>query len=152
MTVTGAHTLSTKAGEATRESVAGLALAARAAARTREPVSVSIAGQSTDVPAEVADALAETLSLLTHGGGVIIGAIDADVTTGQAAKMLGVSRTYVCRLVDDGRLPGRFVGTHRRITTADVIAFADRRLSERRAALDDLARLSAEAGLYDDDI
>ncbi len=152
MTVTGSHTYSTSADADLNESVAGLARAARDAGRAGARIQVSIGGRSTDVPPEIAEALAETLTLLTHHGGVVIGAVDKDVTTGQAAKMLGVSRTYVCRLVDDGRLPCRYVGTHRRIKTADVLAFAERRLSERRAALDDLARVSAEAGLYDDDI
>lgn len=54
--------------------------------------------------------------------------------------------------MDEGRLPCRYVGTHRRIKTTDVLAFAERRLAERRAALNDLARVSAEAGLSDDDI
>lgn len=152
MTVIGTHTLSTTANDDLQESVAGLARAARDAGRTGAPVPVSIGGQRADVPPEVADALAETLTALTHRGGVVIGAVDEDVTTGQAARMLGVSRTYVCRLVDEGRLPCRYVGTHRRIKTTDVLAFAERRIAERRAALDDLARVSAEAGLYDDDI
>lgn len=87
VTVIGTHTLSTTANDDLRESVAGLARAARDAGSTGAPVQVSIGGQRANVPPEVADALAETLTALTHRGGVIIGAVDEDVTTDQAARM-----------------------------------------------------------------
>jgi excisionase family DNA binding protein len=43
-------------------------------------------------------------------------------TTGEAAKILGLSRSTVGRLVDRGRIPARRVGAHRRILKDDLEA------------------------------
>lgn len=150
MVTTRTHTIESGLREAA-ESVIALANAARRAGEGSDPVQVTIGDDTSHVPPEVAAALGETLQLLAQGRGVMIGAVDGDVTTGKAARMLGMSRTYICTLVDEGVLPCHYVGTHRRIKTGDVLAYAARRRAERQASLDELSRLSAEAGLYDDD-
>jgi excisionase family DNA binding protein len=45
------------------------------------------------------------------------------LTTGQAAKLLGCSRQHVVDLCEQGRLPCRTVGRHRRIERRHVEAF-----------------------------
>jgi len=51
---------------------------------------------------------------------VLEGAADDLITTGEAAKVLGTSRQHVVDLCDRGDLPFRTVGTHRRVSRADV--------------------------------
>jgi excisionase family DNA binding protein len=51
---------------------------------------------------------------------VLKGAADDLITTGEAAKLLGTSRQHVVDLCDRGDLPFRTVGTHRRVSRADV--------------------------------
>lgn len=114
-------------------------------------VDVTINGQSSTVPSEVAQTLLDVMRRLGQGHGVLVQSVDELLTTGQAASMLGVSRTHVCSLVDDGALPVEYRGTHRRLRTSDVLDHLRRQRSERRAALDEISRLSREAGLYDDD-
>ena len=41
------------------------------------------------------------------------------------ANLLGVSRPFVVKLIDDGRLAGHKVGTHRRVYTRDAVAYKD---------------------------
>jgi excisionase family DNA binding protein len=43
-------------------------------------------------------------------------------TTTEFARLFGVSRSTVARLVDRGRIPARRVGSHRRIFKADLEA------------------------------
>ena len=115
-------------------------------------VSVTVAdGTQVELPGVVVEALADVLRRMAAGSGVVVSSVDEHVTTGKAASMLGVSRTYVARLLDQGRLPYEFRGTHRRIPVTAVIAYLDERRQEANRALDDISRLSREAGMYDDD-
>ena len=51
---------------------------------------------------------------------------DEEMTTQQVANLLGVSRPFVVKLIDDGKLPGHKVGTHRRVYTRDAHAYKQR--------------------------
>jgi excisionase family DNA binding protein len=46
-----------------------------------------------------------------------------ELSTQQAADLLGLSRTYVAQLIDQGTLPAFHVGTHRRLRANDAIAY-----------------------------
>lgn len=48
------------------------------------------------------------------------------LTTGEAAKLLGVSRQHVVDMCDRGDLPYMTVGTHRRIRRSDVLSAQSR--------------------------
>lgn len=102
------------------------------------------------VPREVADLIADILGQLAAGRVVAAYPLHAELTTQQAADFLNVSRPYVVMLVEQGELPHRKVGTHRRLLFADVLAYKRRQVEESRAALDELAHLSEELGLYED--
>ena len=52
---------------------------------------------------------------------------EEEMTTQQVANLLGVSRPFVVKLIDEGRLPGHKVGTHRRVYTRDAHAFKEKR-------------------------
>ena len=71
-----------------------------------------------------------------------------DMTTQQAADYLNVSRPYVVKLVDSGKLPGFKVGSHRRLRRGDVIKYKAMRDREAEQALEELTSLTEELGLY----
>ena len=50
-----------------------------------------------------------------------------ELSTQQAADLLGLSRTYVAQLIDQGTLPAVLVGTHRRLRANDVITYKQHR-------------------------
>ena len=61
-----------------------------------------------------------------------------------------MSRQYLVRLLDEGRLPSRRTGTHRRVRADDVMAFKLARDQQRADALTELARLSEDVGGYEE--
>lgn len=117
-----------------------------------QPTRVRLA--SPDRPDEVevilpAEALHLLLRILTHmasGHAVTVMPVEAELTTQQAADLLGVSRPYLVRLLDDGVIAHHKVGTHRRVKAVDVIEYKKRDDADRRSALDELA---AEAQALD---
>ena len=72
---------------------------------------------------------------------------DEEMTTQEAADFLNVSRPYLIRLLEEGKIPFRLVGEHRRIRRNDVFAFDRVESARRRVLLDQLIAEGQELGL-----
>jgi len=105
-------------------------------------------GRTQVLPGSLYSFLCQLLADLKDGNSVTILQLDATVTTVEAAKLLGVSRMFLVRLVDEGTLPHHMVGTHRRLYARDVFAYKARRDASRRKILDDLAEAESAEGIY----
>lgn len=105
-------------------------------------------GAPVEVPEQVYRLTREVLSIVAEGGTAAVVEVDHDLTTQTAADILGVSRPYLIKLLDQGEIPHYKVGSHRRLAVADVLAFKRQRDIERRVALSELTALSQELGLY----
>lgn len=70
----------------------------------------------------------------------------AEFTTQEAAAFLNVSRPFVIKEIEEGKLKHRKVGRHRRIAFEDLQAYQAASRENSRQALDELARASQEAG------
>lgn len=106
-------------------------------------------GERVELPAALNEMLAFVVGAMKREQGILLIPEDASLTTESAARLLGMSRPYLSRLLDSGKIPYHRVGTHRRLLLRDVRAFQSTRDAERRTRLDALTRAVDEAGLYD---
>jgi len=126
-----------------------LSLIATALARSGSPHLVDADGQPVAVPDELVTVLRAVVELLRSGNGVSVASLHAELTTIEAAEMLGVSRPHLVKLLEQGAMPHRMVGSHRRIRLVDVLAYRDRQDEQSRRALEELTAQAEELGLYD---
>lgn len=109
---------------------------------------VDDAGAEIDLPESVLCLLRQAVHVLAQDEAVSIVAVRRELTTQQAADLLNISRQYLVRLLERGEIPHHKVGTHRRLTLSDVLAYRQHRDATRQAALDRLDQMSQELGLY----
>jgi excisionase family DNA binding protein len=102
-----------------------------------------------DAPLEVVALPLSALRLLdaileanANGHAVTVMPSHGELTPNQAAEMLGVSRPFLIRLLDEGQIPFRRVGAHRRIR---IDALEKYRSAEEERQLGVLAQLQAQA-------
>lgn len=121
-----------------------------AVARTDQDVTIHIEGYAdatVSMPAKAVQMMQVVLEAMAKGRPVSIIPHEAELSTSQVADYLGVSRPFICKLIDDGKLPARLVNRHRRVRFADLLAFEERSHADRLQALAELAKLSRELGL-----
>ncbi len=106
-------------------------------------------GNTEILPNNLYSFLLRLLADLRAGHSVTILQSRHELTTAEAGKILGMSRQFLVRLLEQGAIPFHLVGTHRRIYVRDVIAYKSRRDLERRETLNDLAKREFAKGDYD---
>ena len=109
-------------------------------------------GESIALPASVFYVLERVAEVLARGDSITVVPVGRELTTQQAADLLNVSRQYLVRLLDEGRIPFRKTGKHRRLRIDEVLEYKDRRDKDRRAGLRELSRMTQEFGGYDSEL
>jgi excisionase family DNA binding protein len=87
---------------------------------------------------------------LAEGKVVSLTQTSQEMTSQQAANFLGVSRQFLVRLLDDGKIAFHRVGTHRRVYLEDLVSFRDDRDRRRRAAIRQIAKQAVKDGVYNE--
>ena len=109
-------------------------------------------GESIPLPESVFYVLERVAEVMARGDSITVVPVDREMTTPQAADLLNVSRQYLVRLLDEGRIPFRKTGKHRRLRIEDVLRFKETRDKDRRAGLRELSRMTQEFGGYDSEL
>lgn len=102
---------------------------------------VRVQGSAHPVPPELMSLLKHVVRAVAEGRSLTISTVPEDLTTVMAARMIGVSRPTLMKMIAQGELPSHKVGSHTRLKSADVFAFLDARQVERREAFEDLRNL-----------
>ncbi|WP_117214716.1 helix-turn-helix domain-containing protein [Allorhizocola rhizosphaerae] len=96
---------------------------------------------------ETAELISRLLDARARGEQILVSPGNAEVTPTEAAVLLGMSRPQIRKLMDQGQLEFRKVGTHHRIRVASISRFLEAERPRRREALAELAALQNELGL-----
>jgi excisionase family DNA binding protein len=110
-----------------------------------------------ELPRPVARMLLRILDDLSVGHAVAVHTIasgEEEVSTSQAARILGMSRPTLIDLLEKGVIPFRRVGTHRRVPVLDLLAYKVRMgrgatpsRAEKLGALEEMADYTDRLGL-----
>jgi excisionase family DNA binding protein len=99
------------------------------------------------IPASAARLLVQILDEMSRGNAVKILPIQAELTTQQTADLLNISRPTLIQILEQGVIPYRKVGTHRRVPFAMAMEYKRKLEADRRAALAELVAYDQELGL-----
>lgn len=116
------------------------------AGQQRRPVARLVApdGSEIEIPASAFAALRAVVRDMAQGLTITLIPHDKELTTKEAADILGVSRPFLVRLLDRGEIPYHRVGTHRRLRVEDILGYREVRAQRRREQLRKLTELSEQ--------
>lgn len=100
-----------------------------------------------EVPPSALKLIGQLLGAMSEGHPIVLMPTEQEVTTVEAANFLNVSRPFVIKEIEAGRLPHRKVGSHRRIAVDDLLTYAQRMRACQAGALDRMADNARELGL-----
>jgi len=103
--------------------------------------------ESVVVPTSALRLFMHLLTEMSQGNAVTLIPTHAELTTQQAADLLNVSRPYVVKLLEDGKIPSRTVGKYRRVRFDDLMAFKRKDDDARLKIMDQLSAEAQELGM-----
>ncbi len=101
-------------------------------------IRVNATNDEIELPEGAVRLLVDILTNMAEGNAVTLIPVHVELTTKQAADILGVSRPFLIRLLEEGKIPFRKVGTHRRVYFKDVQVYKIQIAKERQSVLTQL--------------
>lgn len=113
-----------------------------------ESIELSVKDDGTvfQLPVSALDSIEKILKNLAEGRKCEIFSESQYLTTQEAADYLDVSRPFIVRLMEDGKLPFKKVGRHRRVLFSELKKYEEK---QQQIALQKLKELSDESQLLD---
>jgi len=103
-------------------------------------------GDTYPLPPQVAVVIKEVLARVAVSKEKARSETPSELTPNEAADVLNVSRMYVMKLIQEGTLPSRMVGSHHRLPYANVAAYKEQQRARSRSAMEDVYAIDREGG------
>ena len=100
-----------------------------------------------ELPPGALKLIGQLLGAMSEGRPITLMPSKQEFSTVEAANFLDVSRPFVIKEIEAGRLPHRKVGTHRRVAFEDLVAYAREMRKRQEHALVRMADNARELGL-----
>lgn len=100
-----------------------------------------------EVPPAALRLIGQLLGAMSQDKSVVLMPAESELTTVEAAHFLNVSRPFVIKEMEAGRLPYRKVGTHRRVTLNNLMIYEREMRQQQEQALERMADNARELGL-----
>ena len=99
------------------------------------------------IPPAALKAVARVLGLMGERKPLMLIPRDHELTTQEVANMLNVSRPFVIKEIEQGRLKCHMVGSHRRISYEEMVRYSDAMRADQEQALKELADEAQQLGM-----
>jgi excisionase family DNA binding protein len=111
---------------------------------------VSADGRILAISDNVFEVLLQILPVLEQGRTTVtITPMNSEMTTQEAADILNVSRPHLIKLLENNEIPYTKTGSHRRIKVKDVMDYKEKKDTQCRQSLSEMAEIMQENGLFD---
>ncbi|CAH0443888.1 helix-turn-helix domain-containing protein [Ralstonia pseudosolanacearum] len=98
--------------------------------------------RSVQMPVAALQLLQDVLDQIEKGCAVSVVSMHTELTTQEAAQMLGVSRPFFVQILEKGDIPFHKIGTHRRVRYRDVLDYKKRLDAQRQHATEEVSLLA----------
>lgn len=102
---------------------------------------------SIEVPPAALKLIGQLLGAMSEGRPITLIPAKQELSTVEVANFLSVSRPFVIKEIEEGRLPHRKVGTHRRVAFEDLRNYSRKMREKQAEALERMADNARELGL-----
>ena len=118
--------------------------------KSEEPeVEIEETKEHIKIPIKALRLLSDILEAMSKGQPISIVPMATEVTTQKAAEILGCSRPFLVKLLEEGKMPFTKIGRHRRVKMEDVLVYKEKQKQEQKKHLIEMMQKDEELGLYD---
>lgn len=101
------------------------------------------------IPLSALKLLGDILKAMSEGKPFSLVPVATEVTTQEAAEILGCSRPHLVKLLEKGKIEYTKVGKHRRVKFEDVMEYKKQMKKIRKQHIIDMMKSDEELGVYD---
>ncbi len=99
------------------------------------------------IPLSAFKSFFEILKQMANGNAVTLIPYHAQLTTQEAANFLNVSRPFLIKLLEEGKILYTTVGRHRRVKFDDILEYKNKLTAQSKKAKDDLTKDAQDQNL-----